>query len=194
MSDTEQPTNPSRSASGRGSRCAGRNETGRSEAAQAREAASGLAKTVPGGKSPREKPEFKPGPPPNLEGEYRASAPSLRDLDQQIEQDLEAAMGGMSGTELYGDLSEKPARQPAGEPGPKKGRVLRIHGPDVFVEVPGGRSQGVLPMTQFPDGPPEIGTEVDIHIEGYDPANGLLDPDAQGRGGRRPTGPASPRA
>src|SRR5205807_7223869 len=40
--------------------------------------------------------------------------------------------------------------------------------------VPGGRSQGVLPVLQFPDGPPAPGTEVDIHIEGYDNANGLL--------------------
>jgi small subunit ribosomal protein S1 len=62
----------------------------------------------------------------------------------------------------------------AAEPGGKKGRVVSVHGPDVFVDVPGGRSQGVLSMTQFPEGPPAVGTEVDIHIEGYDRANGLL--------------------
>ena len=56
----------------------------------------------------------------------------------------------------------------------KKGRVLAIHGPDVFVDVPGGRSQGVLPAGQFPDGPPAVGAEVEFHIEGYDAANGLL--------------------
>jgi small subunit ribosomal protein S1 len=52
--------------------------------------------------------------------------------------------------------------------------VLSIHGPDVFVDVPGGRSQGVLPLTQFPEGPPAPGTEVEITIEGYDRANGLV--------------------
>ena len=36
----------------------------------------------------------------------------------------------------------------------------------ISVDVPGGRSQGVLPMTQFPDGPPELGSEVEVSIEG----------------------------
>jgi small subunit ribosomal protein S1 len=44
----------------------------------------------------------------------------------------------------------------------------------VFVEVPGGRTQGVLPVQQFPEGPPAPGTEVEVDIEGYDDANGLL--------------------
>ena len=84
-------------------------------------------------------------------------------------------MGGFSDKELYGELTPGGRKSDtAGEPGPKKGKVLRIHGPDVFIDIPGGRSQGVLPMVQFPEGPPEIGTEVEVHIEGYDPANGLL--------------------
>ena len=29
-------------------------------------------------------------------------------------------------------------------------------------------------MLQFPDGPPEIGAEVEVHIEGHDNANGVL--------------------
>ncbi len=32
----------------------------------------------------------------------------------------------------------------------------------------------MLPLLQFPDGPPEIGTEVEVHIEGFDHANGVL--------------------
>ena len=44
----------------------------------------------------------------------------------------------------------------------------------MFIDVPGGRTQGVLPLMQFPDGPPAIGTEVDVHIEGFDHANGVL--------------------
>jgi small subunit ribosomal protein S1 len=49
-----------------------------------------------------------------------------------------------------------------------------VHGPDVFVSIPGGRSDGVLPIMQFPDGPPAVGTEVEVDIEGYDPQSGLL--------------------
>jgi small subunit ribosomal protein S1 len=56
----------------------------------------------------------------------------------------------------------------------QKGRVLRVHQGDVFVEMPGGRSQGVLPTTQFPEGVPPVGGEVEVQIERYDPANGLL--------------------
>lgn len=103
------------------------------------------------------------------------SASRLRNLDKDLDSELEAAMGGMSGTDLYGDLNKPEPKPEAGaSPGQKKGRVLRVHGPDVFIEVPGGRSQGLLPLLQFPDGPPAVGTEVDISIEGYDPANGLL--------------------
>jgi small subunit ribosomal protein S1 len=56
----------------------------------------------------------------------------------------------------------------------KKGTVISIHGKDVFVDVPGGRSQGVLPMQQFEGQTPKIGDVVEFDIEGYDPANGLL--------------------
>jgi small subunit ribosomal protein S1 len=101
---------------------------------------------------------------------------SMRNLDADIEQELEAAMAGMSDRDIYGDLSQRPkkAAPSAGDGGRKKGKVISVHGGDVFVQVPGGRSQGVLPMTQFPEGAPTVGTEVEVHIEGYDEANGLL--------------------
>src|SRR5262249_31162617 len=57
-------------------------------------------------------------------------------------------------------------------PGMKKGRVISVRGKDVFVDV-GGRTQGVLPINQF-DAPPALGTEVEVHIEGYDPDGFLL--------------------
>jgi small subunit ribosomal protein S1 len=63
---------------------------------------------------------------------------------------------------------------PASQPGRKRGRVISIHGDDVFVEIPGGRSQGVLSLEQFDDVAPAIGTEVDVEIDHYDGANGLL--------------------
>jgi small subunit ribosomal protein S1 len=74
-------------------------------------------------------------------------------------------------------LSPQPKPTPAQTPVEqrrKKGKVISVHGPDVFVDVPGGRSQGVLSIDQFPDGAPAIGTEVEFQIEGYDNANGLL--------------------
>jgi small subunit ribosomal protein S1 len=103
-------------------------------------------------------------------------APAIPRLDKDaLDREVEAAMGGLSDQDIYGELSaggRKPA--PTGEAGRKKGKVLQVRGNDVFVEVPGGRSEGVLPIVQFPEGPPAIGSEVEIHIEGYDSANGLL--------------------
>jgi small subunit ribosomal protein S1 len=96
----------------------------------------------------------------------------LKELDDQIAGELEAALAGISEQDLSGP--ETPRQKGAVEPGPRKGKVVSVHGPDVFVEVPGGRSQGVLSVTQFPDGPPAPGTEVEVQVEGYDRANGLV--------------------
>jgi small subunit ribosomal protein S1 len=123
----------------------------------------------------REKPEFRAGKPPQLDADQSTKAPRLRELDAAIEEELNAAMGGMSETDLYGKEERRvPGAPPGGPPARKKGKVVAIHGADVFVDVPGGRSQGFLPMDQFEEGRPEIGSEVEVDIEGYDPANGLL--------------------
>jgi small subunit ribosomal protein S1 len=58
--------------------------------------------------------------------------------------------------------------------GRKKGRVVSIHGKDVFIDVPGGRSQGVLPIMQFEGQVPQVGDEIEFVVERYDAANGLL--------------------
>jgi len=131
-------------------------------------------------KPPREKPQrFRVGSdqkPPSLEHEQSYGyGKSIDAFDDDMEKQLQEAMGGLSDKDLYGDPAEHGGRgAQSGQEGPKKGKVFRIHGPDVFIELPGGRTQGLLPMLQFPDGVPEIGTEVDVHIEGFDNANGLL--------------------
>jgi small subunit ribosomal protein S1 len=134
------------------------------------------APAAPVPKEPGDLPEPKSGRPPTLTEEegFGGKAPRLRDLDAEIEKELQEAMGDFSGKDLLGQGPRPAAGAPAPEPGRKKGKVLRVHGKDVFVDVPGGRSQGVLPIDQFPEGAPAPGTEVDIHIEGYDHANGLL--------------------
>lgn len=118
---------------------------------------------------------------PSLESDFldpsKKVNANVRDLDAEIAGELEAALSGMDDKSLYGADSSRRARDQASaqtETGRKIGKVISIHGPDVFIDIPGGRSQGVLTLEQFPDGPPKIGTEVEITIEGYDPANGLL--------------------
>jgi small subunit ribosomal protein S1 len=116
-----------------------------------------------------------PAPVPNLRTEEAyGPGPRLRDLDKEIEQELQEAMGGFDAKELVGEPEGRRKTAPDAEPGLKKARVVAIHGPDVFLDVPGGRSQGVLSLLQFPEGPPTVGAEVDVQIEGYDSPNGLV--------------------
>jgi small subunit ribosomal protein S1 len=124
---------------------------------------------------PREKPPRHGGRVRSLENEQSYGFGQRPDaFDEEMERELQEAMGGLSDKDLYAE-PPRPARgSDAGQQGLKKGKVYRIHGPDVFIDLPGGRTQGVLPLTQFPDGPPALGTEVEVHIEGFDHANGVL--------------------
>jgi small subunit ribosomal protein S1 len=127
-------------------------------------------------KSRRERRESQYTPVPSLEHEIRPG-PNLRDLDAEIERELQEALGAGDTEGMLAEATriDKPPQQQAGEaPGRKKGKVVSVRGADVFVRVPGGRSEGVITLLQFPEGPPAVGSEVEIVIEGYDRANGLL--------------------
>src|SRR6516164_3654161 len=80
-------------------------------------------------------------------------------FDAEMERELQEVMSGVSDRDLLG---EQPRGRPKVEQGPKKGRVFRVHGPDVFIDLPGGRSQGVMPLLMFPEGVPAVGTEVEV--------------------------------
>jgi small subunit ribosomal protein S1 len=141
---------------------------------------SDLDKPTPSMPEPPEKnsapAQPKLGPLPNLTPEeVYGHGPRLKELDSQIERELQEAMGGLSDKDIYGESRRelRPAATDASA-GRKKARVVAVHGPDVFLDVPGGRSQGVLPAQQFPEGPPAVGSEVEVTIEGYDQDNGLL--------------------
>jgi small subunit ribosomal protein S1 len=125
---------------------------------------------LPADESP---PPAKSGRVPSLEAEQRYGGGKRRaEVDADIERELQEAMGGMTADELLAAPRGRPQSAAEGPPGRKKGKILRIHGKDVFVEVPGGRSQGVLPLEQFPEGPPKVGDEVEVSIEGAE--DGLL--------------------
>lgn len=102
----------------------------------------------------------------------------LSELDKDIESELAAAMSGFD-TEIKGDAeaAKQQAIQAANTPrdpsGRKKGFVISVRGNDVFIDVPGGRSQGVMSLMQF-DTPPKVGDEVEFAVERYDGANGVL--------------------
>src|SRR5262249_56228670 len=94
-------------------------------------------------------------------GGSMGKAPRLRGLDAEIGRELQEALGDFSAQEALGE-PEKGKPQPAqpGEaPGRKKGKIIAVHGSDVFVQVPGGRSEGVLPLEQFEGQTPAGGSE-----------------------------------
>lgn len=104
-------------------------------------------------------------------------APKLDDIDAEIAGELEAALGSINQNDMIGGGTSREVRKEAaasGDQGRKKGKILAIHGPDVFIDVPGGRGQGVMAMLQFGDEAPKIGDEVEFSIEGFDAANGVL--------------------
>jgi len=92
-------------------------------------------------------------------------------LDDALQRELADALGGKSLDELIEEQDQaKRASKPATAPGGaaiKKGRVTAIHGDDIYVDM-GGKSQGVLPRTQFTVDEPEprLGDMVEFTIEG----------------------------
>jgi small subunit ribosomal protein S1 len=96
-------------------------------------------------------------------------------LDPELRDEIEQALGDMSLEDLI--KAEAPAAAPPGDQpqGPvRRGKVIDIHGEDIFVDL-GGKSQGVLSARQFQDqAPPQVGDVVEVTIDRFDPAEGLL--------------------
>src|SRR5262245_6157822 len=111
---------------------------------------------------------------PSLDSQQRYGGGRARvQMDDDIERELQEALGGQSFDQMLADDPQR--RKPdSATPGRLKGRVISVHGQDVFVAVPGGRSQGVLSLQQFPEGPPKIGDEVEVTIEGASEGSLLL--------------------
>ena len=119
------------------------------------------------------RPPEKQGPVPSLQSEMSYGfGKKIAAFDADMERELQEAMSGFAGKDLLG-AQPTDNRRGKVEQGPKKGKVFRIHGPNVFIELPGGRTQGVILLVMFPEGPPAIGSELDVVIDGVD-ADGLL--------------------
>ncbi len=90
-------------------------------------------------------------------------------LDDDVQRELDAALGDMS---LQDIIDAEDGASTAGKrsaSGVRKGKVVAIQGDDIFVDV-GGRSEGILPATQYKEDEalPSEGDEIEIVIEGYD--------------------------
>lgn len=97
----------------------------------------------------------------------------FRPDDSKLNQEIEAALDGVSMDALYG--FDKPQEQAQAErKGPRKGRIISVDPKkdEVFVDF-GGKSQGVAPFSQF-ETEPKVGDEMEFSVERYDAREGLL--------------------
>jgi len=95
----------------------------------------------------------------------RAPAPSARHKQRP---DNSRGKGRRKGAASNRDRgAPKPERQV------RMGRVARIHAGDVFVEL-ANHCQGVCPLIQFGETPPEVGAELEFTLERMDAFEGLL--------------------
>jgi small subunit ribosomal protein S1 len=104
---------------------------------------------------------------PRQFGEFK---PNKRALDADIEAEMNAAFAG---TDLAAMDADKP-QGPKSEDGRFQGQVVSIRGKDVFVDIPGRRSQGRMSIDEFEDAKPKVGDTVEVLIERYDSDDGLL--------------------
>jgi small subunit ribosomal protein S1 len=120
-------------------------------------------------------------------------------LDAELEAEINAALTDVGSLALGDVPAESAADAPAAksaatsdhefEPGAKtKGKVLSVHGDSVILDL-GVRSSGVLPSRHFAEGKlPAIGDILDVVVEKYDAAEGLIELTPAKAGVSKPAG------
>jgi ribosomal protein S1 len=113
--------------------------------------------------APPKKREPKHYPPPNIRDQ----------LTPEMEQEYQEALGDLSLEALMNASTDEVA--PELDPESRvTGRVARIHGEDVFIDL-GGRNQGVVPLRQFEGTPPAESAEIELVVVRFDTDEGLYE-------------------
>src|SRR5438874_618241 len=89
--------------------------------------------------------------------------------DSELDREIDAALGDLSVEKLMDEDHPQQARTAGGA---RHGKVIRIDADDVFVDF-GGKSQGIVPREQFEE-EPNVGDDIEVHVERFDPHEGLL--------------------
>jgi small subunit ribosomal protein S1 len=112
--------------------------------------------------------------PPAVPAGMPAAAPTGGSLEVS-DQELAAALGDLSTSELEQMTTQAPGGEAPTEPGQiQTGRVIRVTAEEVFIDL-GGKTQGAVPLIEFAGQPlPKEGDEVSVIIERFDPATGML--------------------
>jgi small subunit ribosomal protein S1 len=99
------------------------------------------------------------------------------ELGEDTEREIEEALKQLEGQDLLqpSPRAKLPPRRDDEAPkdNRKRGRVIAIQGADIIVDM-GGKSEGVVAAEQFPEGPPPVGSALDVLIERYDANEGVL--------------------
>jgi small subunit ribosomal protein S1 len=97
---------------------------------------------------------------------FVSSLPNELD-NSSIESALTEAVGEVTAEDLA-QMASGQVPAPAIEPSGKvRGRIVAVRGDDVFVDL-GGKSEGVIPLSEFEQGPPNIGDEMEFSVAGVD--------------------------
>lgn len=91
------------------------------------------------------------------------------DTDPKLDAEIDQALGDLSIDQLY--EQQAPASQQPEQKGSRIGRVVRIGRDEVYLDF-GGKAQGLAPLEQF--NTIRVGDEVEVDVERYDPAEGML--------------------
>jgi len=90
--------------------------------------------------------------------------PNLRQRSEELEAEVEAALGGVSLDEIVkGDLKTDANRLENGSR--HRAQVVDLHGDDVFFAL-GGKNQGITSARNFAE-PPKPGDMIDVTVTGY---------------------------
>ena len=103
--------------------------------------------------------------------------PNVRDqLSPEMEQEIEAALGGQSLDEIIDSTATTAATGDELAPETRlTGTVAKVHREDVFIEL-GGRNQGLLPLKQFEKSePPAAGAQLEVVVSRYNAEQGLYE-------------------
>lgn len=102
----------------------------------------------------------------------KVPVPNLRArLSDEMELEVQAALEGMSLETIVEAQTENKAQAELQQDARVQGRVVSIHGDDVFVDL-GGRNQGVLSLHNLAS-PPAEGAVIEVNVGRLDPEDGL---------------------
>jgi small subunit ribosomal protein S1 len=113
---------------------------------------------------PPKKREPKHYPPPNIRDQ----------LTPEMQREYEEALGDLSFESLMNEAAGGDAAPELAPESRVTGRVARIHGEDVFVDL-GGRNQGVVPVRQFENDLPTEGAELELVVARFNADEGLYE-------------------